>query len=94
MMAIRPDEKDQDQRQGKARRQGLAYQGAFEAVAAIPIATGIGYWIDASYETGPYGVLIGATVGFAAFVLRLIRLGSQLQQLGDPALAEDEDQEA
>ena len=92
-MATRPDEKDQDQRQGKARRQGLAYQGAFEAVAAIPIATGIGYWIDTSQDTDPYGVVIGAVIGFSAFVLRLVRLGSQLEKLGDPALADDEDQE-
>ena len=90
-MATRPDEKDQDQPHGRARRQGLAYQGAFEAVAAVPIATGIGYWIDTSYETGPYGLLIGAVIGFSAFVLRLMRLGNQLHKMGDPALAEDED---
>ena len=90
-MASLPDEKNQTDRQATARRQGLAYQGAFEAVAAIPIAAGIGYWIDTSYETSPYGLLLGTVVGFSAFVLRLIRLGRQLEKLGDPALAQEED---
>jgi F0F1-type ATP synthase assembly protein I len=89
-----PGEKDQTKRQGTARRQGLAYQGSFEAVAAILIAAGLGYWLDTRYETSPYGLLIGTVVGFSAFVLRLIRLGRQLQELGDPALADDEDRDA
>ncbi len=57
---------------------GKAYEGAFEAVGAILIATGLGYWFDQHYETTPIGILVGAAIGFAAFVLRLIRLGKQL----------------
>jgi len=93
-MTGRPGEKDQTERQGTARRQGLAYQGAFEAIFAILIAAGIGYWIDARYETSPFGVVIGAIVGFSAFVLRLLRLGRQLEQLGDPGVANHEDPDA
>ena len=94
-MTSRPDEKDQTERQRTASRQGLAYQGALEAAVAIPIAAGIGYWIDTRFETTPFGLLIGTAVGFAAFVLRLLRLGKQLEELGDPALAgrKDEDEE-
>ena len=55
-----------------------AYQGAFEAVGSVLVACGIGYWIDSRWETAPYGVLIGAIVGFAAMVLRLVRLGREL----------------
>lgn len=55
---------------------GAAYQGAMEAVFAIAIATLAGWWIDRRYGTEPFGVLIGATIGFAAFVLRLYRLGA------------------
>jgi F0F1-type ATP synthase assembly protein I len=88
-----PGEKDQTKRQGTARRQGLAYQGSFEAVTAILIAAGSGYWLDTKYETSPYGLLIGTVVGFSAFVLRLIRLGRQLEELGDPALADPEDRD-
>ena len=47
----------------EARRQGHAYQGAFEAVFAILIAAGIGLWIDARYETSPWGLLIGTAIG-------------------------------
>ena len=76
---------------------GSAYEGAFEAVGAILIATLLGYWFDQHYETTPAGLLVGAGIGFAAFVLRLVRLGRQLH--GDetnttaakPAAADDGD---
>lgn len=55
---------------------GAAYQGAMEAVFSIAIATLAGWWIDGRYGTRPFGVLIGATIGFAAFVVRLYRLGA------------------
>lgn len=75
------------------RRQGIAYQGAFEAFIAILIAMGIGYWADQRFETSPTFLLIGTAIGFAAFVLRLVRLGRQLQNLGDPALPSTKDPE-
>jgi F0F1-type ATP synthase assembly protein I len=77
----RPD--DPTPQSQETRRQGLAYQGAFEAVAAIPIATGIGYWADGRFDTSPYLLILGAALGFAAFVTRLLRLGHQLQAFGD-----------
>ena len=60
------------------RSGGGAYEGAFEAVGAILIATLFGYWFDQHFETTPAGLLVGAGIGFAAFVLRLVRLGRQL----------------
>ena len=74
-----PPSEDPASNQREARRKGLAYQGAFEAVMAIPIAIGIGYWLDGRFETSPIVLLLGAVIGFAAFVLRLVRLGRQLQ---------------
>jgi F0F1-type ATP synthase assembly protein I len=66
------------------QRRGLAaYQGAFEAVLAIPIAIGGGYWLDGRFDTTPILLLVGAVVGFGAFVLRLLRLHHQLQNLDD-----------
>jgi len=62
-----------------ARAGGGAYEGAFEAVGSILIAIGLGYWFDQHYETTPVGVLVGACIGFAAFVLRLLRMGRRLQ---------------
>jgi F0F1-type ATP synthase assembly protein I len=60
-----------------------AYQGVFEAVGSILIACGLGYWIDRSFETAPVGVLVGAVIGFAAFVVRLVRLGKELHPDSD-----------
>ena len=54
-----------------------AYQGAFEAIGSVLIACAFGYWIDSRWDTKPYGMLIGTVVGFAAMVLRLIRLGKE-----------------
>jgi F0F1-type ATP synthase assembly protein I len=61
-----------------ARAGSDAYQGAFEAVGAVLIATGAGYWIDKSWETSPWGIALGALLGFMAMVLRLVRLGKEL----------------
>jgi F0F1-type ATP synthase assembly protein I len=72
----------QSERERTARRQGLAYQGAFEAVFAILIGAGLGYWADEYFETSPRWLLIGVVVGFAAFVLRLLRLGRTLHRDG------------
>ena len=76
-----PPSGDPASNQAETRRKGLAYQGAFEAVMAIPIAIGIGYWLDGRFDTSPILLLAGAVVGFGAFVLRLLRLGRQLQSL-------------
>ena len=70
----------QGERDRAARRQNAAYQGAFEAVMAILIVTGIGYWADQRFDTGPRYLLIGVVVGFASFVLRLLRLGRLIQE--------------
>ena len=55
-----------------------AYQGAFEAIGSVLMACAFGYWVDSRWDTRPYGLLIGAVVGFAAMVLRLIRLGKEV----------------
>lgn len=80
-----PADGDSRERQRTARRQGIAYQGATEAFVAILIAMGIGYWADQRFGTSPLYLLIGTVVGFAAFVLRLVRLGRQVQRLSDAA---------
>jgi len=66
-----------------ANRQGAAYQGALEAVFAILIAGGIGYWADSHYGTSPRFLILGFVVGFGSFVLRLFRLGQQMNR-GEP----------
>ena len=64
------------------RAQGKAYQGAVEAVFAVLIATGAGYWVDGRYDTSPFGLFIGAALGFAAFVVRLLRLREIVDEMG------------
>ena len=78
-----PPSEDPGSRQIEARRRGLAYQGAMEAVLAVPIAIGIGYWLDGRFDTTPILLLLGAVIGFGALVLRLVRLGRQLQSLNE-----------
>jgi len=62
---------------------GARLPGAFEATAVIPIAAGIGAWIDGRYNTLPYGLLIGVAVGFGPFALRLARPGRRLRELAE-----------
>jgi len=57
---------------------GIAYQGALESVFAIALGTGAGWWADRHFDTSPVWLIVGATIGFGAFVLRLYRLGVSL----------------
>ena len=53
---------------------GAKYQGAMEAVLAIPVGAGFGYFADSQWESAPVGLLIGFATGFGAFILRLVRM--------------------
>ena len=93
-MTDRPEDTEQSDKWRVARRQGLAYQGSVEAVSAILIAAGIGYWADQHFGTSPLYLLIGMVLGFSAFVLRLLRLGRQLQQrASDAEMTQSKDDE-
>ncbi|MEZ4332191.1 MAG: AtpZ/AtpI family protein [Myxococcota bacterium] len=74
---------------------GDAYQGAIEAVMAVLVGAGIGYAVDRRWGTTPYGVITGVVVGFAAMVLRLLRMRSELEPGPDdaPAVPPDADGE-
>lgn len=45
---------------------------------AVLFGAGVGYWVDWRWDTTPFGVIIGLVIGFAAMVLRLLRLGQEL----------------
>ncbi len=62
---------------------GGAYQGAMEATLAVVVATGIGYWADSRFGTEPFWLIVGAVVGFAAMVVRLLRMAKLLD---DPSI--------
>jgi len=59
-----------------------------EAVFAIPIAGGLGWWADKSFGTRPVGLLVGLALGFAAFVMRL----STMRRLVEEASANASDE--
>jgi F0F1-type ATP synthase assembly protein I len=61
-------------REQLTRRGAAAYQGALEAVLAIVIGAGLGYWLDGRYGTSPRWLIVGTALGFGAFVLRLWRM--------------------
>ena len=72
-------------------RQAVAYQGAFEAVFAILIAAFAGMLADDHFGTAPRYLLIGFAIGFASFVLRLVRLGRTLHPT-EPKRERDDEQ--
>jgi F0F1-type ATP synthase assembly protein I len=59
-------------------RQGATYEGAFEAVFSILIAAFLGNLADDHFGTAPRYLLVGFAIGFASFVLRLVKLGRTL----------------
>jgi F0F1-type ATP synthase assembly protein I len=50
-----------------------------EAVFAIPIAIGIGWWADTKLGSSPIGLFLGVGFGFAAFILRLVRMRGMVE---------------
>ncbi len=78
---------------GQNRRQGAVYQGAFEAVIALLIAAGFGYWLDGYFDTAPWLLLIGTAIGFASFTVRLMRLGRWMKGENSGDRAETDESE-
>jgi F0F1-type ATP synthase assembly protein I len=78
---------------GKNRQQGAVYQGAFEAVIALLIAAGFGYWLDGYFDTTPWLLLIGTAIGFASFTVRLIRLGRWMRDESPDEARQDDESE-
>lgn len=81
----RDDGREEEGRPGRrpGSNPGAVYQGAFEAVMAILIAGFAGKLADDYFGTAPRYLLIGFAIGFASFVLRLVRLGRTLHATTD-----------
>jgi len=78
---MQQDERDDKGDGGRFGRRGAkAYQGAAEAVFAIPVAGGIGYWADSYFGTAPTLLLVGLVLGFASFVLRIVRMRKLVEE--------------
>ncbi len=90
-MTDRQDEKKSQA--GQSRGQGAVYQGAFEAVIALLIAIGLGYWLDGYFDTAPWLLLVGTAIGFASFTVRLIRLGRWMKDENPDEARQDDESE-
>ena len=71
---------DKGESGGFGRRGAKAYQAALEAVFAIPIAGGLGYWADTRFGTAPILLFVGLALGFATFVVRLARMRKLMEE--------------
>ncbi len=56
------------------------YQAGLEAIFALAVAVGIGFWVDTRYETQPVFMMVGTGLGFGACVLRLVRYQRALDE--------------
>jgi len=81
---------EEERSKGPRSRQAAAYQGSFEAVFAILIAAVLGDLADDHFGTAPRYLLVGFAIGFASFVLRLVKLGRTLQNSAPDAERDDE----
>lgn len=57
---------------GNSNIWGLAAAGT-ELAAAVLGGSLLGYWIDRQFDTGPWGLLIGASVGIIGGLYNLVR---------------------
>lgn len=56
------------------------YQAGLEAIFALALAVGVGFWVDTRFETPPVFMMAGTAVGFGACVLRLLRYQRELDE--------------
>jgi len=66
-----------------------AYSAAMEAVLAVPIAMGLGWWADSHFETAPIFLLTGLGFGFATLVVRLMRMREIVEEAAEEASEAD-----
>lgn len=75
-----------------AAKRGMAsaYQGAIEAVVAMVICALAGWWIDRRLGSEPWGLFVGMAFGFAALLLRLLRIKTPTIGRAEPVPRDDE----
>jgi len=59
--------KEDDSNWGKMASVGL------EVAVGVGLGLAVGYWIDRKFKTDPWGMLIGAAIGFAAGMYMLFK---------------------
>jgi F0F1-type ATP synthase assembly protein I len=71
---------EQDDSSDSVRRRGKAYQSVMEAVFAIPIGGGIGWFLGGRLGSETIGLLVGLGFGFATFIIRLTRMRGMVER--------------
>jgi F0F1-type ATP synthase assembly protein I len=70
----------------KEEKDASAYAMAFglgaELLGALAVCAVPGYFVDKKFNTGPWGVLIGALLGIALGLYQLIRAATSSQNRG------------
>lgn len=60
-------------------------------MTALILSMGVGYWVDRRFETAPIGLFGGIALGFAAMVLRLVRMRPKAESDGRDGSSEKGD---
>jgi len=64
-----------------------------EFAAAVAGLALLGFWIDAHYDTGPWGLLIGAVLGLVGGTYNLVRQAmAAFERSNDPPPGNDSDE--
>jgi ATP synthase protein I len=88
-----------DQRIGKARRQlsgpshkaeGKAWSAGVEFVGGVLVCSALGWWLDKTFETKPWGLIILMLLGFAVGTFNALRLSARQQAAADKEQKKEE----
>lgn len=89
---------------GDDRAMGMAMRVGVDMVAGLLVGGGIGYLIDNSFDTGPWGMIVMVILGFGAGIMNVYRtvagLGmsvgykDSLKQAKDKAREKDTDSQS
>jgi len=57
---------------------GMAWRLSTELVVAVLVGAGLGFYLDRTFETSPWILMIGLVFGFAAGILSVLRTAGQM----------------
>ena len=60
---------------------GVALRLSSELVAGVVVGGGLGWFVDRTFETSPFGLMALILIGFAAGTLNLVRAAARPKQL-------------
>jgi ATP synthase protein I len=88
-----------DQKIGKARSQlsgpshkaeGKAWSAGVEFVGGVLVCSALGWWLDKTFETKPWGLIILMLLGFGVGTFNALRLSARQQRATEDEQTEEE----